>query len=391
MSRGRVLAGIKVIDFSEQVPGPHATRLLTGLGADVVKIERPDEGDRLRHRPALFESQNRGKRSLAIDLKDEQGRAAVLGLVAHADVVVEGYRPGTMDRLGLGFDDIARLNPRLIYASISGYGASGPYRDAPGHDFQYLSYAGAIPAPPQETVADYVPTTLPIADLGAALYAALSIVLALYERSVDASAFQPRHLDVAMADCALAMMEPRIAEALTVATTNEALRRPGYGVFATSDARFVTIGALEDHFWNRLTAALALPQLQTSRYATFSERRRHHEAIDATLRPRIAEFEQAELVKLLLEHDVPVAPVNDLHQPVDDPHFLARGMVRRGAEPPTTRVAEWPVALDAFADRANLTPAPAIGEHSGEVLEAAGLPAELIADLVTAGVVRMAP
>jgi crotonobetainyl-CoA:carnitine CoA-transferase CaiB-like acyl-CoA transferase len=390
MTRGQLLTGVKVVDFSEQVPGPHATRLLTGLGADVVKIERPDEGDRLRARPALFESQNRGKRSLAIDLKDERGRRTVLDLVAAADVVVEGYRPGVMDRLGLGFDDLTRINPRLIYASISGFGASGPYRNRPGHDFQYLSYVGAIPAPPSEAVAGYVPTTLPVADLGAALYAELAIVLALYERLLDPDGFRGRHLDVAMSDCALAMMEPRIAEALTVATTAEALRRPGYGVFETGDGRLVTIGALEDHFWTRLATALSLPELLDDRYATFADRREHVERIDAVLRARVAAFDQDELLKLLLEHDVPVAPVNDLHQPIEDAHFLARGMVVTSSTPPGTRVSEWPVALDVFADRDRLTSAPAIGEHTADVLAEAGLSTDDIAELRAAGVVRMA-
>jgi CoA:oxalate CoA-transferase len=389
MTRGQLLTGITVIDFSEQVPGPNATRLLTGLGADVVKIERPDAGDRLRARPALFESQNRGKRSLAIDLKDERGRRAVLDLVAMADVVVEGYRPGVMDRLGLGFADLIRLNSRLIYASVSGFGMSGPYRDRPGHDFQYLSYAGAIPAPPAEAVAGYVPTTLPVADLGAALYTELAIVLALYERLLDPDRFQGRHLDVAMSDCALAMMEPRIAEALTVATTAEALRRPGYGVYESSDGRLVTIGALEDHFWARLATALSLPELLDSRYARFADRREHAERIDAVLRPRVASFDQDELLKLLFEHDVPVAPVNDLHQPVDDAHFRARGMVVTSANPPRTRVSEWPLALNAFADRGRLTNAPGIGEHTAAVLAEAGMSPAEIAELRAAGVVRM--
>jgi len=390
MLHGQVLAGISVVDFSEQVPGPHATRLLTGLGAEVIKIERPDEGDRLRHRPAMFESQNRGKRSLAVDLKHPEGRAAVLRLIVGADVVVEGYRPGVMDRLGLGFADLVQVNPRLIYASISGYGASGPYRDVPGHDFQYLSYVGAIPPPPKEAVADYVPTTLPVADLGAAVYATLAVVLALHERALDPDQFEPRHLDVAMTDCALAMMEPRIAEALSVSTTAEALRRPGYGVFATRDGRLVTIGALEDQFWHRLATALALPRLDAAEYATFPQRRQHVEEIDAVLRPRVADFDQADLIELLLAHDVPVAPVNDLHQPVHDPHFIARGMIASSPLAPTTRVAEWPVALNAFADRDRLTEAPAVGEHSCEVLTAAGLSPHDIAELVAAGVVRTA-
>src|ERR1700730_9392285 len=142
-----VLGGIKVVDLSEQVPGPYAARLLAGLGADVIKVERPDSGDRLRHRPAMFNAENRGKRDLSVDLKSPAGRAALLRVVAAAEVLVETYRPGVMDRLGLGFDAVHRVNPRIIYLSISGYGATGPYRDLPGHDFQVLLFDGALPPP----------------------------------------------------------------------------------------------------------------------------------------------------------------------------------------------------------------------------------------------------
>jgi crotonobetainyl-CoA:carnitine CoA-transferase CaiB-like acyl-CoA transferase len=358
------------------------------LGAGVVKIERPEGGDRLRQRPAMFEAENRGKRSLAIDLKSERGRDVVLRLVADADVVVEGYRPGVMDRLGLGFTHLQAVNRRLIYVSISGYGASGPYRDLPGHDFQYLSYVGAIPAPPSHTVASYVPTSLPIADLGTSLYATMAIVLALYERQRDRELFSAKHIDVAIADCALAMMEPRLAEALTVPTATAALARPGYGIYQAADGRCVTIGALEDHFWKHLVTALELPELLAEQYATFSQRRLHVPAIEAVLRPRIATFERDELVALLVKHDVPVAPLNDLHEPVRDQHFISRRMVVESDRTPTVRIAEWPVALNSFTDRARLTPAPEVGEHSGDVLAGAGLSASEIEDLITAGIVR---
>ena len=136
MASDGVLGDIKVVDLSEQVPGPYATRMLAGLGADVIKVERPDAGDRLRQRPVMFAAENRGKRDLSIDLKSADGRAALLRVIATADVLVETYRPGVMDRLGLGFDALLEANPQIIYLSISGYGATGPYRDLPGHDFQ---------------------------------------------------------------------------------------------------------------------------------------------------------------------------------------------------------------------------------------------------------------
>jgi CoA:oxalate CoA-transferase len=385
-----VLGGIKVIDLSEQVPGPYATRLLAGLGADVIKVERPDSGDRLRHRPAMFNAENRGKRDLSVDLKSPAGRAALLQVIAAADVLVETYRPGVMDRLGLGFDAVHRVNPRIIYLSISGYGATGPYRDLPGHDFQYLSYAGAIPPPKPAFAADYVPTTLPVADMGAALYSVLAVVLALHEKLARPSGFAGRHLDMAMADCTLAMMEPRIAEALTEPTSADALVRPGYGVYLTADERYVSIGALEDHFWARLVRALELDELSGGEFAGYQQRRRHIGRIERALRERVARFDQATLIDLLIRHDVPVAPVNDLHEPVRDPHFRARRMVYDVPGESQPRVAEWPAAFGAFASGAPLAPTPRIGQHSREVLAEHGLDDAAVNALIEAGVVRQA-
>ena len=385
-----VLSGVKVVDLSEQVPGPYATRLLAGLGADVVKVERPDSGDRLRHRPAMFDAENRGKRDLSLDLKSPDGRDALLRVIAASDVLVETYRPGVMDRLGLGFDAVLRVNPRIVYLSISGYGGTGPYRDLPGHDFQYLSYAGAIPPPKPAFAADYVPTTLPVADMGASVYALLAVVLALHEKLARPADFAGRHLDVAMADCTLAMMEPRIAEALTVATSADALIRPGYGVYLTADERYVSIGALEDHFWERLVLALELPELSGGEFATFQQRKGHIGEIERLLRHRIAGYDRDALIALLVKHDVPVAPVYDLHEPVRDPHFLARGMVYQVPGESQPRVAEWPAAFSGFASSAPLAATPLIGQHSREVLAEHGFSEAEIGALIEAGVVRQA-
>jgi CoA:oxalate CoA-transferase len=390
MAADGVLCGIKVVDLSEQVPGPYATRLLAGLGADVIKVERPDSGDRLRHRPAMFEAENRGKRDLSVDLKSADGRAALLRVIASADVLVETYRPGVMDRLGLGFDVVLQVNPRIVYLSISGYGATGPYRDLPGHDFQYLSFAGAIPPPKPAFAADYVPTTLPVADMGAAVYSVLAVVLALHEKLAQPSAFAGRHLDMAMADCTLAMMEPRIAEALTEPTSADALVRPGYGVYLTADERYVSIGALEDHFWERLVSALDLDELSGGEFARYQQRRRHIDQIERALRERVARYDRAALIELLIRHDVPVAPVYDLHEPVRDPHFRARRMVYDVPGESLPRVAEWPAAFDSFASGAPLAPTPQIGQHSREVLAEHGLDDAEISALVEAGVVRQA-
>src|ERR1700733_2387039 len=184
-----------------------------------------------------------------------------------------------MQRLGLAFDDLAQSNPQLIYVSISGYGASGPDRHLPGHDFQYLARVGGIPAPPAEAAAQYVPTTVPAADMGASLYASLGVLVALLQRLQNPGSFAACHLDVAIADCALAMMEPRIAEAIAMPSAAKALARPGYGIYLTSDDRYVSIGALEDHFWERLVQCLGLEHLRSRDCATFEQRRCYVEVL----------------------------------------------------------------------------------------------------------------
>jgi CoA:oxalate CoA-transferase len=386
----QVLSGIRVLDLSEQVPGPYATRLLAGLGADVIKVERPGSGDPLRARPVMFEAENRGKRDLCLDLKAAGGRDALLKVATWADVFVEGFRPGVTDRLGIGFPAVAEVNPKIIYASISGFGASGPNRDLPGHDFQYLSYAGAIPPPEAYFAADYVPTTLPVADMGAAVWATLAFILALHERQRDPASFTARQLDIGMSDCTLALMEPRITEALSEPTSATALVRPGYGVYRTADDRYVSIGALEDHFWNRLALTLGLEELAGERYATWQQRRQHIDEIEEPLRKRVAGFERDELLELLIGADVPVAPVNDLHEAAADPHARARGMVYVVPGSDRPRVAEWPVALDGFAVRDRLTATPQIGQHNREVLRECGLSEAELDTLTAAGAIHQA-
>jgi crotonobetainyl-CoA:carnitine CoA-transferase CaiB-like acyl-CoA transferase len=193
-----------------------------------------------------------------------------------------------------------------------------------------------------------------------------------------------------MADCTLAMMEPRIAEALTLATSADALVRPGYGVYLTADERYVSIGALEDHFWEQLVRALDLPELSGGEFATFQQRKRHIGQIERSLRDRVARYDRKALIALLVKHDVPVAPVYDLHEPVRDPHFLARGMVYQVPGERQPRVAEWPAAFDGFASSAPLSATPLIGQHSQEILAQHGFTDAEIGALTEAGVVRQA-
>ncbi|MGW1802445.1 CaiB/BaiF CoA transferase family protein [Streptomyces sp. NPDC001984] len=361
-----VLDGIRVLDFTEWLPGPYATKTLAALGADVLKVERPGTGDPARAaRPGLFRSQNEGKRAVALDLKSPEGAEAARTLAARADVLLEGFRPGVMARLGLGYDTLAAANPDLIYVSLSGYGADGPYRDRPGHDLNYLALAGAVPRPASGGAGAFRETPLPIADLSGALFALLGVLTALLDR--DRHGTGGTWLDVSLADCAVSLMQPRIAEAVFWHDDEAWHHRPGYGVFETADGEFVALGAMEDHFWRRLIEALDLPELGKLDAATYAERRTHFETIDDALRRRVSELSRDEVLARLAAADVPADPVNGLLDPLADEHLRARGMVRgdAGAE----SISPWPPALRQFMSDVPLSDAPLLGgdDHAGPV------------------------
>ena len=245
------LDGVRVIDLGLLLPGPFASRLLADLGADVIKVEPPwgDPGRTLL--AGLTPFLERGKRAVRVDLRAEGAAEFVLDLVAGADVVIEGFRPGVADRLGVGFEAAAASNPRIVYCSISGYGQDGPAHRQPAHDANIQASAGALAgmlAAGEEPITPY----LPMADQSAALFAALSIVATLYRTIGDGPPPTPVHLDVSMQEAMLQVALPRWGTVLTGGgepTAEELVAySPGAGVFPTSDRRHVSIGAIEDKF-----------------------------------------------------------------------------------------------------------------------------------------------
>jgi alpha-methylacyl-CoA racemase len=264
------LAGIRVLDLSTLLPGPLATLLLAEAGADVVKIERPGAGDEMRsYRPALGESSanfavlNRGKRAFTADLKDPAERARVLTLAAGADVVLEQFRPGTLDRLGLGYGQVSEVNPGVVYCSISGYGQQGPHSSRAGHDLNYLSEAGLLGVVADSSGKPSLPPTV-IADIAGGTYpAVVNILLALRQR--DATGRGCR-LDISMTHSLQLLCYsyfasyqggagwPRPgAELLTGGS-------PRYQIYTAADGRHVAVAALEQKFWERLTQLIELPE-----------------------------------------------------------------------------------------------------------------------------------
>jgi crotonobetainyl-CoA:carnitine CoA-transferase CaiB-like acyl-CoA transferase len=316
-----VLAGVRVLDFSIWRPGPYCTQLLVEMGADVTKVE-PPEGDPMRVFPALFEPLNAGKRSVLVDLKDETGRAQVLDLARETEVVVEGFRPGVVARLGVDDEAVRRVNPSVIYCSISGYGQDGPLAQLPGHDLNYQAWAGIVE--PRGEDDEPVVARPPIADLVGGAYAAMAICAALVRRATTG---EGELIDVAMTD---------VLASWTGATPPLTLpdgqrlsgQVPGYGTFRAEDGGWIALGIIsEDHFWRGLTGVLGLDDASA---LAFPERLARVDALNARVAAAIGERPRDELVAELVAAGVPVSPVLSQPEMLAAAHFRHRGLVVDG-------------------------------------------------------------
>lgn len=341
------LAGLRVLDLSRLLPGPFLTQLFAELGADVVKIEAPGIGDEARIAPYAFEAVNAGKRSVVVDLKRAEGRDVVLRLASKSDVLVENFRPGAMERLGLSDDALSRANPRLVRCSLVGYPA-GELRDDAGHDLNYQATAGILAlapglrAPPAQ-----------VADIGGALYAATAILAALLERERTG---QGRRIEIALVDAALAFNTLPLARARGGEEGAGAWELTGtipcYRTYACSDGKHVALGALETRFFERFAEATGVGVLLQYDPAG-------HAVLEALFATRTADGWVATLRKA----SVPISRV------------LAPDEVRAPAGPATPLVGAPSTAR-----------APELNEHAEAVLREAGYSAEEIGRLRAAGI-----
>ena len=348
------LRGVRVLDLSIWRPGPYATQLLAALGADVVKVEPPG-GDPMRHFPELFEELNAGKRSICLDLRSDDGRARLAPLAATADVVVEAFRPGAAQRLGVAYDDVRAVNPAVVYCSISGFGQSGPLVAVPGHDLAYQAWAGTLTPRALEPGALPPVPPVPIGDLASGL---LAFGLISAELAGRASTGEGRHLDVSMADTLATWTGATSGGGLGDGTEMREL--PTYGVFACSDGRLLALAFVnEEQFWHSLCEVLGCPDLAPldtrARMARVAELR-------TRLAGRIALHPRRELLARLLAADVPAAPVHTREEMLAEAHFRARGTVRDGLE--GRAVMGFPALVDGAAV-ASAGPAPHLDEHAG--------------------------
>ncbi|MBM3598353.1 MAG: CoA transferase [Alphaproteobacteria bacterium] len=365
--RSRPLAGIRVLDFSTLLPGPLATLILAEAGADVLKVERPEGGDDMRGFPPAFADAaghnfallNRGKRSLALDLKQPAAVERVRQLACEAHVLVEQFRPGVMARLGLGHDELSRLNPRLVYCSITGYGQAGPMAQVAGHDLNYLAETGLLMLAAGADGTPPVPPGL-IADIGGgALPAVINILMALREAERTG---RGRHLDVAMTDGLFAWSfwaQGEIAAGCGAPKPGSGLLAggsPRYQVYPTSDGKFVAAAPLEQKFWQNFCAAIGLDRKLADDGGDPAATRA---AVARIIAGRTAEhWRQA-----FAGRDVCCAVARTLDEAMCEPHFRDRGLFAAQIVGPRP-VPALPVPLaTCYRDAGDAKPFPRLGEH----------------------------
>jgi crotonobetainyl-CoA:carnitine CoA-transferase CaiB-like acyl-CoA transferase len=325
------LAGIRVLDFSTLLPGPMATLLLAEAGAEVIKVERPGGEDMRAFAPhwgdmsATFALLNRGKKSIAVDLKDASTRDRIRDLAATCDVVVEQFRPGVMDRLGLGYDALRKLTPKLVYCAITGYGQTGPRRDRAGHDLNYIGDAGLLALSSGAPGARTVPPGL-IADIAGGAYpAVMNILLALRQRDLTG---EGSFLDVSMTESLYPFMFWALAQQSVAGTTprggGELLSggSPRYQLYETADGKLAAVAALEQKFWLAFCKAVGLE-------AEYVDDLRDPARTITRVRDIIASRTAAEWLPVFDAADCCCSIVQDVRAAMNDPHFAARGLFAR--------------------------------------------------------------
>ena len=377
------LAGLKVLEFGQIAAGPFAGSLLADLGADVVKIERPDGGDDMRRWPPLsegergpgysenFASINRNKRSITVDLKDAAQVERLKALCGKADVVIENYRPGVLERLGLGYEALRKASPRLVYCSISGYGHSGPYATRGAFDATMQGISGVMSVT-GEPDGPPVKCGVPLGDFGAGLYAAFCIASAILRaRETGEGAF----IDCSILGGLLGMAALQTSEYFGTGKAPKRLgsahpRAAPYQGFQASDAPFM-IAAGNDKLWLSVCDVVGLPELKAdARFQTSALRAANQKALEAILQREFSKRSKAEWLEEFDRHGVPCAPINNYAEILDDPHVRATRLVREMTLPNgrKTRTIAFPMTVSGSEFSVYRSP-PLLGEHNEEVFD----------------------
>jgi crotonobetainyl-CoA:carnitine CoA-transferase CaiB-like acyl-CoA transferase len=377
---GGPLAGLRVLSLAFQFPGPYATLLLADMGADVVLVEPPSGGDPTRQFPGFFESLNRNKRSIALNLKREGGRRAFLRMVEDADVLFEGFRPGTMARLGLGFDDLRGINPRLVYVSISGFGQDGPSRDRPAHDVSYQAMAGMLFDRLVDPAVALAPS-VPVGDLSSGMFAALGALAAVSARERTG---EGAYLDVAMTDGLVSWMTTHLVPVMNDSGPPGYPFDAGLGLYPCLDGQMITLSvAHEDWFWQRLCGVLHMDDLAE---LTSPERLARSDELADRIAEVLATGRRDDWAVAFAASDVPFGPLLALDEVIDSAQVRSRGLVVEVEDEVAglRRHVRQPVQFSTH-DCPIVRGCPTLGQHTAEVLRAHGLADDEIAAVLAEG------
>jgi crotonobetainyl-CoA:carnitine CoA-transferase CaiB-like acyl-CoA transferase len=366
------LEGVRVIELTQIMAGPFCGQVLADMGADVIKVEPREGGDQTRRsmgEPA-FRAVNRNKRSVTLDLKDEADRATLHRLVQSADVLLENYRPGVAAKLGADYATLRDLNPRLIYASISGFGQTGPYAQRPGFDLIAQGMSGVMSVT-GEPGGNPVKAGVPVSDLSSGLFCAIGILSALHARERTGEGQQ---IDTSLWEGAMALTVWETAELWSTGNVPQPLGSAHrisapYQALRTGDG-YITIGGNNDRLYARLCEALGRPELiEDPRFVSNVDRMANRPALVAELEAALAARGTAEWVDVLLGAGVPAGPLYNIQQVVEDPHTQAREMVVEMEHPEAGTVYGLGIPVKLSATPGSVRrPAPLLGEHNDEVL-----------------------
>lgn len=380
MNASKALEGVRVLDLSRQFPGPYATMILADFGADVLRIE----DRRFINDPSAWPVM-RNKRHMALNLKSPQGREIFLKLLEDADVVVEGFRPGAASRMGISYDDLKKVRPDIIYASLSGYGQTGPYSDMVGHDLNYIATAGILALNGEPDRKPVIPP-VQIADIGGGLNAAIGILVALFHRRRTG---EGQYIDVSLTDAAVGFMTLPLMQYADGGASPQRGRMPLVGMFPfyrayeTKDGNYITIGAVEPRFWKKLCETLGCEELEGDMFCS-GERARQ---VETRLEEIFHRKTRDEWFDALRQTDVCVGRALSVEEMTNDPQIKHRGMVveldiGEGRSKPVQGI----VAKLSETPGEIVSPPASFGQHTREVLTKLGYTDGEIDELVEQGV-----
>lgn len=383
----QALEGIKILDLTRILAGPYSTMILADMGADVIKIERPETGDDSRQfgpyvneESAYFMSLNRNKRSITMNLKSEESIEVFFKMVKDADIVIENFRPGTMEKLGIGYDRLKEINPKIIYASSSGFGHTGPYSERPAYD-AVVQAMGGVMSITGEKGGTPIKFGTSIADITAGLYTTIGILSALQYRNRTGKG---QKIDIAMLDTQVSLLENAIARYYASGEIPEPLgnRHPSiipFEDFETLDGS-IMISAGNDSLWKKLCSALNLEDLrEDERFKTNPLRGENYEELRPLLSQVFKLKDTRDWIKILNSYGIPNGPINNIEDIVNDPQIQAREMIVDVEHPKAGNMKMPGVPIKMSETQGSVrSPAPILGEHTDNILKEFGISDEKI-------------